>query len=234
MNSDIFDERPDHQAVSVLVHEFLHAMGLQGRPSREDFRTRTWPTAGSVSTVRCQRSTPPGSSRYTLLPTEIEPEDLSRHQPGAWEEEQLTSREGCRGSTSAFGTATASPWPWTTGIEPATALADNTRLAGTASWNGDLIGFTPTLDEVRGNAQVSVKLDTMNGRADFTELENEDNSMWGDGDLGYTITVGANYFRSTGGDAGTVNGQFYGANHESVGGSVERSDLSAAFAAVRR
>jgi len=37
-----------------------------------------------------------------------------------------------------------------------------------------------------------VNLGTMNGRADFTGLENEDGSTWGDRDLGYAITVGAN------------------------------------------
>jgi hypothetical protein len=54
------------------------------------------------------------------------------------------------------------------------------------------------------------------------------------GHFDYTITVGANYLRSTGGDAGTVNGQFYGANHEGVGGSVERVDLTGAFGTARR
>lgn len=117
--------------------------------------------------------------------------------------------------------------PWATGTDPARDLADNTQLQGTATWNGDLIGFTPTLEGIQGDAEISVRLATMDGRADFTALQYEDGSTWGDGDLGYAITVGANYLRSTGGDAGTVNGQFYGANHEGVGGSVERADSRA-------
>ena len=124
--------------------------------------------------------------------------------------------------------------PWTTGTEPDRALADNTRLQGAATWNGDLIGWTPALAGVQGDAAISVRPATMDGRADFSALEHEDGSTWGDGDLGCTITVGANYLRSTGGDDGTVNGQFYGANHEGVGGSVERADLTGAFGAVRR
>ena len=235
MNADFFDDRPDHAAVSVLVHEFLHAMGLQGHPSREDFPDSNMADAwfrldGSLPAIDAAGIL----ALYTRLPTEIEPEDLSVTSLGAWEEETTDLTRRLSGVDFGVRHGNGVTMPWTTGIEPARALADNTRLAGNASWNGDLIGFTPTLDEVRGDAQVSVNLDTMNGRADFTELENKDSSMWGDGDLGYTITVGANYFRSTGGDVGTVNGQFYGSNHERVGGSIERADLTAAFGASRQ
>ena len=37
----------------------------------------------------------------------------------------------------------------------------------------------------------------------------------------------------TGGDAGAVNGRFYGRSHEGVAGTLERSDLTAAFGASR-
>ena len=94
-----------------------------------------------------------------------------------------------------------------------------------------------------GNAEINVNLDTMDGRADFTELQswNADTTpgalgtgtQWYTGALGYTIAVGRNYLRSTGGDAGTVNGQFYGTSHEGVAGSVERDDLTASFGARR-
>ena len=80
-------------------------------------------------------------------------------------------------------------------------------------------------------------------RADFTELQSwaagtapgtlGTGSQWSTGSLGYTITVGGNYLRSTGGDDGTVNGQFYGVDHEGVAGSLERDDLTAAFGATR-
>ena len=114
---------------------------------------------------------------------------------------------------------------------------------GAARWNGGLLGFTPALEVVGGNAGLVVNLGTMNGRADFTELQSwaagatpgvlGTGSRWNTGSLGYTIAVGANYLRSTGGDDGTVNGQFYGASHEGVAGSLERDDLTAAFGATR-
>ena len=83
----------------------------------------------------------------------------------------------------------------------------------------------------------------MSGRAEFTELQSWSTGsapgavgtgeIWNIGRLSYEITVGANYLRSTGGDAGTLNGQFYGPGHEGVAGSIERDDLTAAFGAMR-
>lgn len=83
----------------------------------------------------------------------------------------------------------------------------------------------------------------MDGRAAFTELQSwaagsapgalGTGETWNTRSLRYTITGDANYPRSTVGDAGTVNGQFYGADQEGVAGSLERDDLTAAFG-VRR
>ncbi|MCY4394745.1 MAG: hypothetical protein OXC10_06385 [Rhodospirillaceae bacterium] len=97
-----------------------------------------------------------------------------------------------------------------------------------------------------GGAQVSVNVGTLAGRADFTDLRSwapEDAAgaldgttpgvQWNTGSLGYTISVSGNFIHSTGGDAGIVAGQFYGRSHQGVAGSLERSDLTAAFGAKR-
>ncbi len=78
----------------------------------------------------------------------------------------------------------------------------------------------------------------MTGRADFTEIvvsrsEHRTWSQWLDGDLGYTIAVRGNTFRETGGDAGRLTGIFTGGFHEGAAGTLERSDLTAAFGASR-
>ena len=235
MDSDFFDSRPDHQAISVFVHELLHTIGLQGHPDHEEYPDSNMADAwfrldGSLPAIDAAGVL----ALYTRVPAEIEPEDLSVTDLGAWEEQTTDLTRTLSGVSFGVRHANGVTMPWTKGTDPARDLADNTRLQGTATWNGDLIGFASTLEGVQGDAEISVRLATMDGRADFTALEREDGSTWGDGDLGYTIIVGANYLRSTGGDAGTVNGQFYGANHEGVGGSVERADLTGAFGAVRR
>ena len=106
-----------------------------------------------------------------------------------------------------------------------------------------LLGFTPTARPVVGDAMISVNLGALTGRADFTDLESwvagsvPDDAgtgvTWGDGDLGYSIAVRGNTFRQTGGDDGTLTGIFNGANHEGAAGTLERSDITAAFGASR-
>ncbi len=58
-------------------------------------------------------------------------------------------------------------------------------------------------------------------------------TMWEDGDLGYSIAVSGNTFKQTGGDTGSLTGIFTGQNHEGATGTLERSDLTAAFGASR-
>ena len=244
MDSDFFRGRPDHQAVSVLVHEMLHSLGLQGHVDAPAFDDSNMYNAW----VRLDGSLPAIDAAgfqalYLRLGEETEPEDLSASSLGVWSREtiDLTGELG----DVAFGVRHSNgvSMPWTLGTEPSSALDDNDRLSGSATWNGGLLGFTPALEAVGGNAELSIDLGTMDGRADFTELQSwaagatpgmlGTGSQWNAGSLGYTIAVGGNYLRSTGGDDGTVNGQFYGAGHEGVAGSLERDDLTAAFGARR-
>ncbi|MYD99280.1 MAG: transferrin-binding protein-like solute binding protein [Gammaproteobacteria bacterium] len=234
LNSEGFRRRPDHQAVSVLVHELLHTLGLGAHVPGD-----TYPDSNMFDAwFRLDGALPAIDAAalqvlYTRLGAYTPREDLSPAMLGAWEDESMDIGGSIGPVTFGVRHANDVDMPFTAGREPATALADNRALTGTVTWNGKLAGYTASQATVAGDAAISVSLDTMNGRADFSELETGDGSAWGDGDLGYTITVGGNYFRSTGGDAGTVNGQFYGSSHQGAGGSVERADLTAAFGAVR-
>ena len=244
MDSEFFRGRPDHQAVSVLVHEMLHSLGLQGHVDAPAFEDSNMYDAwfrldGALPAIDAAAL----QALYTRLGEETEPEDLSPLSLGAWSRE--TMHLSGEPDDVAFGVRHSNgvSTPWTSGAEPSTTLKDNDRLSGTATWNGGLVGFTPALEAVGGNAELSVNLGTMDGRADFTELQSwavgtipgslGTGSQWNSGSLGYMITVAGNYLRSTGGDDGTVNGQFYGAGHEGVAGSLERDDLTAAFGATR-
>ena len=235
LNAEEFRNRPGYQSVSVLVHELLHILGLGAHVPGD-----TYPDSNMFDAwFRLDGSLPAIDAAglqvlYTRLGAYTPREDLSPTMLGAWEDESMDLIGEIGPVTFGVRHANDITVPFTSGREPGSDLADNARLNGTATWNGAIAGFTPALGNVQGDAEISVSLGTMNGRADFTALEHEDGSTWGDGGLGYTITVGGNYFRSTGGDAGTVNGQFYGTDHEGVGGSVERADLSAAFGARRQ
>ena len=131
--------------------------------------------------------------------------------------------------------------PWAHGHMPELDLSANTALSGTVEWTGALLGFTPEAIAVSSDAQIAVDLATLAGATTFTGLEQwagapgapGDGATWGDGDLSYAIAVAGNTFRETGGDAGRLTGVFTGARHEGAAGTLERSDLIAAFGASR-
>ena len=120
----------------------------------------------------------------------------------------------------------------------------------TATWVGSLLGFTGAGLPVAGDAEIGIDLSSLQGQADFSELESwarethpgapGSGLLWGDGDLHYTIGVaaeaGTEVFVSTfaaGDDPGMVTGAFVGARHEGATGVLEHPDLSAAFGATR-
>ena len=136
-------------------------------------------------------------------------------------------------------------YPWAIGPLPGTGLAANAVLQGTASWNGVLMGQGYDYIVVLGNADLSVNLSTLSGQLAFTEIEywtDEESqtgtpigtgTRWGDGDLHYGIAVSGNRFSETGGDAGDIEGGFFGAQHEAMGGTLVRVDFVGAFGGSR-
>ena len=146
---------------------------------------------------------------------------------------------------AAFGVAFRNglSQPWASGPTPWTNLADNSALSGTASWEGAMIGFDRyTGSHVGSDADLEIDLGSLAGVLDFTSMEAwatgdvvaiGTGTMWGDGDLAYTVRVRGNTFIQTGGDQGVVTGAFFGARHEGMGGTLLRDDLKAAFGGSR-
>lgn len=256
----------------VVFHELLHALGLLGHirgiahidsiMRAEDIST-SWPQTYEIPAIDGEAL----RILYTQLGAATEPEELSLASLGQWDR-QWTHLMGefpatfaviagcaldagpspvCTTGTSdylAFGVRHRNgvSVPWTDGDPTFITLADTRTLQGQVTWEGGLLGFTPDLRSVAGNASIGVNLDTMDGRADFTGLQflpgeqamrGFESVRWNTGRLGYTIEISGNYIRSTGGDDGTLSGIFFGPDHEGIAGSVERQDLTAAFGARR-
>jgi len=116
-------------------------------------------------------------------------------------------------------------------------------LSGSATWNGELVGFTPRQEAVHGDSAIQVELADLIGSAAFTALEywnagappggGGTGMQWGDGDLHYSIKLDGNHLRSTAGDEGYVSGRFVGEHHESAVGILEHPDLAAGWGALR-
>ena len=238
----------DHrETVILLAHELIHALGITNHVS-PDFATIMEGT-GAIHHAEQDGQPQPLSLLYSVdrealraLYGQLEigdgPEDL-----GPWSA-NFTHLAG-NGEHANFGVALRNGYaePWAYGLRPSTMLANNRSLSGSATWEGTLLGLTPSAEAVAGDAEIGVNLATMQGTADFTALESwaarsapgeaGTGTQWLDGDLGYTISVRGNTFRQTGGDAGILTGIFTGRSHEGATGTLERSDLTAAFGASR-
>ena len=78
MGRQSFASRPDHQAVSVLVHEMLHGLGFAGHVDAPDFADSNMYNAwfrldGSLPAIDAAAL----QALYTRLRAESEPEELS-------------------------------------------------------------------------------------------------------------------------------------------------------------
>ena len=242
---------PEQSVVAVLVHEFLHALGMANHVDSAKF---------PKSILNEERADYDGVTGHVLYPLDraalqaaysrLEPGTLSNElfeKLGPWRDTSIHIRGDIElpGRDVVFGVASSNglAQPWAFGPKPRTDLADNLELSETVTWAGRLLGFTPVVEAVGGAADLIVKLETLDGQLAFTGLELWEanappgpagtGTTWGDGDLQYLVNVRGNTFLQTGGDAGTVTGAFLGLAHEGMGGVLERSDLSAAFGGTR-
>ena len=235
----------DNEAIVVLAHEMMHALADFGH-----VQSRFATILEATSQDRYVEQNGVRQPLSLLYPVDREALQAFFSLRGVsgtvvfgqWS--ATTMRVDGNGQHANFGVALRNDYaePWAYGPIPDTDLADNRALGGSATWQGALLGFSGQRP-VAGDAAVSVMLATMAGTADFTALESwaagtapgvaGTGTTWLDGDLGYTIAVTGNTFRETGGDDGTLTGIFTGPSHEGAAGTLERSDLTAAFGASR-
>lgn len=100
--------------------------------------------------------------------------------------------------------------------------ATGTNPVGNATWTGAVVGTdtrNPTT-RVQGDARISYDLAASNVDVMFSNLPRWADMTWMD------LTVTNGRFGSH-----SIDGQFYGPNHEEVGGIFERSNLLGAFGA---
>ena len=234
--------------VCILLHEFAHALGF-GHVSEENFPTSVLnPEATERDRYRDDYAVIDAAAflAKTHFRPGTKPGDITKESLGPWNDSSFHLRAGLSfpGGSLAFGVTSYNGlgYSWAAGDTPEAHLEDNRALSDSATWNGALLGRTPGEAAVAGEARISVELSSLDGRADFTDLETwagripgdpGSGARWGDGDLGYMIAIDGNVFFETGGDEGTLTGAFVGRSHEGAVGTLERRDLSAAFGATR-
>ena len=242
----------DERIIGLIIHELLHSLGMIGNHADSVRFPNSIMHARLPNTVPKHAIFPIDRESLLVMYSALQPGDphdaLSHETLGMWEDTSLHIRGefDIPGGEVAFGVALRNnlAQPWVYGPEPWTNLVDDPQLSGTtASWIGRLLGFSLAEEVVGGAAEMEVNFQTLTGQLDFTELEfwavnrspgmTGTGTIWGDGDLRYTINVRGNTFHQSGGDEGTVTGAFFGASHEAMGGVLERTDLTAGFGGKR-
>lgn len=239
---------PAENVFSIVLHELIHILGFLAHNEstrfpdsvmRDDYLlvTKHLPNIDSEALFAAYSRFEPGT----------QPEELTAENLGIWDDTSfhLLGELDFEGGEVSFGVAARNGLakPWASGPKPWANLADNSALSGTVTWNGALLGITPSAETVVGGTRLAVELANLDGQLDFTGMEkwgaNEapgavgSGTMWGDGELGYRIKVTKNTFVQTGGDEGQITGAFFGPAHEAMGGVLERSDLAAGFGGKR-
>ena len=234
-----------NQVRKVLAHELGHALGLLEHIEPDEYRTVMTTDYVNFSSVTYlpQIDTDTLYALYTRFTHEYGFRPFDPNDLGPWTDVSFHLRGDMDDVSFGASSRNGLIQPWAHGQSPATNLADNQSLSGSASWSGRLLGFTSESESLAGAADLTIDLSTFRGQIDFTGLEHwgvnatpgpvGSGQTWNDGDLSYGVVVRGNTFTQTGGDAGEVTGAFFGAGHEGMGGVVERSDMSAGFGGTR-
>ena len=233
-------ERDDWARI-LIAHELLHAMGFDAHVDQR-FTSINISSNAIYQSELASILYPIDREALQTLYRRLEPGD-DPTSFGPWSSTSI--HLAGNGQHANFGVTLRNGYaePWAHGYRPNTDLASNRSLSGSATWTGTILGLTPQAAAVAGDAEIGVNLGTLAGRADFTNLEAwvahaapgaaGTGTQWLDGDLDYTIAVRGNTFRETGGDDGRLTGIFIGRSHEGAAGTLERSDLTAAFGTTR-
>ena len=244
---DDFDTSEYMHSRSVIVHELLHALGIWGHVDSVEFPDSIMGTSGqyipNLGHVISRIDREVLQIMYMSQRTDLyndwgEWSDTTFHLVGRTEDGILD-----------FGVALFNglPQPWVRGVLPDTDLVDNRRLYGTATWSGNLLGFSGP-SPIAGDAELQVRFSTLSNPDSEHDLrfrdifflnrfESESLDRWfHTRNIDYKINVAGNVFANVSGEGyeqGLVTGAFLGLHHEHMGGTLKRTDMVAAFGGAR-
>lgn len=229
----------------TLVHELLHALGIQGHVDSIEFPDSIMGSHGgyipNLGFVISKIDREVLQIMYMSKRTEAyndwgEWSDTSHHIVGRTEDGSLN-----------FGVALFNglPQPWARGTFPESDLADNRSLRGTATWQGNLLAYSGP-SPLAGGVELAVNMATVATTDSEHDLrfrdifylnrfENAD-PWFPTRNIDYRVTISGNGFWNILGEdreEGLVSGAFMGPEHEHMAGTVKRTDMVGAFGGSR-
>ena len=238
-----------HNTFGLIMHELVHSMALPGHVSEHRHPTSIMPDSeyqggplpDEAGLPRLPRIDGEGlMAAYTIFNRGHTPDEINLASLGPWAATipALHGEVRTAGGTARFGAEYRAQWTrvFDEGPVPTTTLAAS-GLAGTATWTGELVGFTDAGTAVEGDAGITVDIAPMTGTAAFTDIM-ADGASWGP-NLSTAISVNGNYITDTGSDSRmVVEGQFRGTGHEAATGVFQWEDtatggLTGAFGGIR-
>ena len=244
---DDFDTSEYGFTRKVMVHELLHALGIHGHVDSVEFPDSIMGSAGeyipNIGNIISKIDQEVLQIMYMSQRTDLyndwgEWSDTSFHVVGRTDDGILN-----------FGVALFNglPQPWVRGTMPNMDLVDNVRLDGTATWSGNLLGFSGS-SPIVGDAELQVHLSTLAVPDNEQDLRFRDISFlnrfesnspdrwFHTRDIDYKVNVSGNGFYNVSGEGyeqGHIKGAFLGPEHEHMGGTVKRTDMVGAFGGSR-
>ena len=237
---DDFDSSERSFSRTVIVHELLHALGIQGHVDHIEFPDSVmgrwgdfFPNIGfTIHRI----------DREVLQIMYMSQRTGTYNDWGEWSDTSLHLVGRSEDEFVHFGVALFNglPQPWARGRFPDSDLADNRRLTGRASWEGSLLGFSG-ISPIAGDVELDVMLNRLDTPQDLkfrdiyflNRFESEGPDRWfPTRNLDYEVDIAGNQF-SHRSDEGLIRGVFLGPEHEGMAGTIKRTDLVGAFGGTR-
>ena len=210
--------------VETMVHEFLHALGLVAHPQEihTSIMSYRYHSEGEID-------------RVPLIDVAML-HDL--YGWGFWDGEmrRVTEHEGGVhfGVDNLHRGTAVIPW-----VDASYLAAPRpNELSGSASYDGTLVGYAANGTALYGDADLSVHFGRGTGVARFHRITDWDGNSWNRSGYRYDLSLYGHYFDSTIDSQDRdgipdVVGAFYGFEAETAAGTLQRSEITAAFGAVK-
>lgn len=246
---DDIDMTKRQTALTIIVHELLHALGIRGHVDSIEF-------PDSIMGKFADFFPNPGFTIHRIDREVLQIIYMSQHSDryndyGEWTDTSLHLVGESEDGNVNFGVALFNglPQPWARGMapdrilgfNPATGLIERPYyLFGSVTWEGALLAFSG-ISPVVGDARLTVRMNDLDEKQDlkfsdltfFNKLEETGDERWFPvREIDYKVSMDVNGFYYSS-DNEHVRGVFLGPEHEGMAGTIKRTDLVGAFGGTR-